>query len=255
MGLAFVNIENELSFQMKTSIPAGGFGPEISFKNKPLDFQYPSTEAVSSFLAVKLDANQNPIENITLSNLLITSDSVSHICDGLTDYATDLDCGDYYFLVNSKYQSETFRVFPDLIDSVSNQFPISVSGLGFVNINYETPYRKKAGAPDLNYARQYGENSTMLPFIYRATDSVTSIDLVEVDGLGVEVSTTSLSTALITSDGNYHTSTEGSFSFSCGTYFFRVNNKYESDTFTIVELDNVIQGIGYDIIESTLIVY
>lgn len=253
MGIAFINIENELSFQSKTGIPDKNYAPEIAFKNKPLDFQYDSTEVVSSFLAIKLDSNGQASDSINLSTSLINFTGSQHICDGLTNFSSDLEGGNYYFLVNSKYKSDNFNVVTALIEGVSNQNPIAVSGLGFVNLEYENPFRLKDGAPDLGYAKEYSENSNILSFIYEATDSVAKIDLIELDAIGQEKEPVSLSTSLISSDGSYHTSTQGSHSFSGGRFFFRVNDKYESDVFYISELENI--GVGFDTIGTTLIVY
>ena len=236
--LNFVNIENEITFQSRISIPDVNFGLQIALKNAPLDFEYPATESVSTFVAVNIDSLGNEVETISLSTSLIVADGVTHSCDGSTDYSEDLDCGSYYFLVNGKYHSETFTIIPAIVQGSLGNTPISVSGLEFYDSTYQVPYRDRKGHPDLTFGIQYSENSNLLPFKYVSSEAITSFDLIELDVLGNEVSTTSLSTSLISSDGSYHYSTGNAYNFSCGIYFLRVNDKYESEIFASIELEN-----------------
>ena len=129
--LGFVNIENENPIQSKLGAPYLTFGMQYALKSTPLDFQYESTEAVSTFSAIKVNNLGNYLETVSLNTALITSTGTYHVCDGRSNYASDLDCGIYYFLVNSKYQSEYFTVFDELAQASLGSTPISVSGLSF----------------------------------------------------------------------------------------------------------------------------
>ena len=133
---------------------------------------------------------------------------------------------------------------------------IAISGLAFHDINYTASWRNREGAPDVCFGIQYAENNNPLPFRYLADDSVSEFKLVKIDNRYNVLEEFTLNTSLITSDGTYHTCT-GIDAFSSyifeGLYYFEVNGRYESDIFAMVELDNT--GIGFDIIESTLIVY
>jgi hypothetical protein len=235
----FVNTQEELSFQAKFGIPDKCYGLEIAKKNAPLDFQYDSTESVSSFIAVKVDNLGDPIDSINISTSLINFTGTQHICDGLTDYSSDLEAGLYYFLVNSKYQSEYFVVSIDLVQAALGNTPITVSGLEFYDTQNDINWRDKIGSPVDSYGIQFGENSKPLPFRYFASDAVSTF--VAVNNTTLEE--TSLTTSLITSDGTYHTCdglNDYSSDLSAGTYYFLVNDRYRSDIFCVVELQNVV---------------
>jgi hypothetical protein len=253
--LNFVNIENELSFQDRFSIPDSGFSTQIALKNKPLDFQYESSESVSSFEAVKLDAFGQYLESISLSTSLVVLSNGYHICDGLTDYSSDLECGNYYFIVNSKYKSETFRVITDIVQGSLGKNSIYVSGLHFFDNTIDIEFRNKPGKPYLYLGVEYSENSNILPFRYLSSESISTFQLIELNTLGQAINTTTLSTSLVNSDGTYHYNNDSEYNFRCGTYYFLINGKYESEIFEVTELENVPDGIGYDIIEITLEVY
>ena len=240
--LSFVNIEENLSYQDVFGIPDKDFGQQFATSTAPLDFQYPSTEAVSSFVAVLIDAFGVDFETITLSTSLINSTGSNHVCDGLTDYTTPLECGTYYFLVNGKYKSELFHVVPQLIETSSFDPEISVSGLRFVDSTLDFEWKAKFGAPVQSFGLQYSEDSRPLPFIYKATDSVSSFSAVLIDNLGNVISTTSLSTSLISSDGTYHKCdglTNYASTLDCGTYYFVVNDRYISDVFKAISFDDI----------------
>jgi len=256
--LEFVDITIEKPFQDRDGIPFFTFGLQKAFEYKPLDFSYLSSEAVSTFTANKLNSLGDIVETIDLSTSLIVGNGVSHTCTGLVDYASDLDSGIYYFLVNDRYQSDSFCVADELTEGVLNQDPIAISGLAFYNTDYTISWREKAGAPYICFGSQLAENSYPLPFRYKATDAVSTFKLIEINTYGVIINETSLSTSLITSDGAYHTCT-GLVEFSTayietGLYYFEVNGQYESELFQMMELENV-GGIGFDIIGDTLIVY
>jgi hypothetical protein len=235
----FVNTQNELSFQIKFGIPDKCYGLQVAKKNAPLDFQYDSTEVISSFIAVKVDNNENPIDSINLSTSLIDFTGTQHICDGLTDYSSDLDAGLYYFLVNSKHKSEYFVVSTDLVQAPLGNTPITVSGLEFYDTQNDINWLDKIGSPVATYAEQYGENSTPLPFRYFASDAVSTF--VAVNNTTLEE--TNLTVGLIASNGTYHTCdglSDYSSDLSAGTYYFLVNDRYRSDIFCVVELQNVV---------------
>lgn len=240
--LSFVNIENEISFQDRLNAPEVDFGLQIALKNRPLDFQYLSSEAVSSFSAIKISNIGIIEETISLSTSLITSNGTYHICDGNTDYSTDLDCGVYYFLVNGKYQSESFQVFDALVEGSEGLTPISISGLEFFDNTLEVPWRQRIGSPYLTFGIQYSRNTTILPFIYKSSEAISSFELVGIDVFGNETSVISISTSFLDSDGDYHYSLESSYTFECGYYYFRVNNKYESEIFGVINLENIVMA-------------
>jgi len=252
--IAFVDTEIELSFQDKTGIPDKHFGLEYSLKNKPLDFNYLSDEDVSSFLAIKVDSQGNATESINLSTSLITWDGTYHNCDGLTDYSSDLDEGLYYFLVNSRFKSEYYYVIPGLIESSGSYPTISLSGLGFTDNTIELSWNEKEGSPDVLFGLEYAENSTPLQFEYLSSEAISSFKAVNYY-TGEE---TTLTTSLVIGNGTIH-SCSGETNYSSdlgeGVYYFVVNDRYESELFQTFEVDNVQQGIGHDIIGSTLIVY
>ena len=43
-----------------------------------------------------------------------------HACTGLANFATELDCGHYYYLVNGHYQSDVFAVIDIENDVATN---------------------------------------------------------------------------------------------------------------------------------------
>ena len=255
--IEFVNIENELSFQDRNGIPANDYGLIYARDSKPLPFQYRSSESVSSYVAKRVNHVGTVVEINTLSTDLINSDGTYHICDGLSDYASNLDCGLYYFLVNSKYQSEYFRVESNLTDGTDNQDNISVSGLEFFNNNYTIPWRKRIGKPDIFYGIQYAENSTPLYFDYLSSETVTSFKAVRVNNLGNDIEETDLNTSLISVTDHHICDAQTNYlaNLDCGVYYYKINNKYESELFEVFDIDESMEGIGYDIIEDTLVVY
>ena len=111
-GLKFHNINNDIPDLDKAGTPMISFGEQYALNTTPLDFKYLANEAISTFEAIKVDNLGNIVETINLSTSLITYDSVNgvHNCDGLTDYATNLDTCKYYFLINSKFRSDIFQV-------------------------------------------------------------------------------------------------------------------------------------------------
>jgi hypothetical protein len=133
---------------------------------------------------------------------------------------------------------------------------IGLKGLRFVDITEENPYWQKQGVPDLNFGVQLASRDYPLAFQYKATDSVSSFTLMQIDGQYNTVNETSLSTSLITSNGVYHICTgtvEYGIILNKHVYYFKVNDRYFSDIFAAFDPYN--RGIGYDIIEQTLVVY
>lgn len=242
--LNFVDITVETAFQDREFISDVFFGLQIANPEFPLDFQYQASEAVTSFSAIRKDITGTIIETISLSTSLITYDSVNniHICNGLLDYVTHLECGYYHFLVNSKFQSEDFNVNIELEEvSINTNSIISISGLEFYDSNYDIPDYLKEGAPEITFASEFGTNLEPLPFQYRAFEVVSSFDLVKMSRDGTIISTTSLSTALITYDSvNGIHMCDGLTAYTdvvlCGLYYFSVNNRYVSKVFEIFEL-------------------
>lgn len=118
--LRFVDTLEELSYIEKEGIPEKLAGIQYSGAVKPIDFQYYSSEAVSSFQAVKIDSKGNEIETIDLNTSLVTLSSNRHICTGQVELGVLLDECIYFYRVNEHYDSEiflvTFDVVPDAFD-------------------------------------------------------------------------------------------------------------------------------------------
>ena len=254
--LNFVDITMEVPYQDRYGIPVICFGLQNAMENKPLDFSYLATDTVSDFVAKKVNNLGDVTETINLSTSLIISDGTYHRCDGLTDYATDLEEGVYYFIVNNRYKSDYFNVVVELIEETPEQPLIAISGLAFHDRNFSISWRDREGVPDICYGIQYAENDNPLPFRYLASDSISEFKLIKIDTRYNVLDELILNNSLIASDGTYHTC-NGANAFSSyifeGLYYFEVNGRYQSDIISIIELDNT--GIGFDIIEHTLIVY
>ncbi len=109
-GLAFYDSENAIAWRNATGAPDWLFGIEIARDDVPLLFSYEAIDSVSSFDIIKIDRFGNDDETISLSTSLITSNSSTHYCSGIVEYITALDCGVYYFSVNDRYKSDTFKV-------------------------------------------------------------------------------------------------------------------------------------------------
>lgn len=269
--LNFVNIEQEVPFSEKSGMPDINYGMQYSLDYAPLDFNYYSDETITSFSAIRINNVGTIIDTTALSTSLITFDSINnrHMCDGLTNFATSLDGGTYYYLVNSKYQSEIFQIISsDVTEATFNTDSIiSINGLEFFDINYDIPEQEKIGAPFTLYGSEFSTNLYPLPFEYKAKEAVTSFSMISVDTLGNELSTTALSTSLITYDtANSKHVCDGLTMYSdvvkASTYYFIVNNRYRSKQFEIFELlcpviknavfSNVIEGatvtMEYDIL-------
>ena len=241
--LGFVNIESELSFQSKYGIPTDTFALEYSLKDTPLDFQYTAAEAVSAFIVVKVDNVGNIIETVVISTSLITYSDGQHICTGLVNYASPLDCGLYYFLVNSKYQSDYFQVLQTMEESIDTNLEISVSGLGFQDSDFGIVDFEKIGTPFIKFGIQYAKNITPLDFSYLADEAISSFVAIRIDNNYNTIETITIETSLITYANGKHTCT-GLVDFvtplECGNYYFLINGHYQSDIFGIVNLENVI---------------
>ena len=106
----FSDTDNNIAFQDRLAYPEIGFAVEYSPDNYPLDFQYISSEAVSSFVAKRIDNMGRVTDTITLTTSLVTLTDGYHICTGLEEFADPLSFGFYYFLVNGHYQSDNFKV-------------------------------------------------------------------------------------------------------------------------------------------------
>jgi len=239
--LGFADIRKELSFQDREGIPSKVFAKEYALKNRPLDFIYPSTEAVTSFVVVSVDLFGRDIEIFTLSNSLINWDGVNFICNGQTDYSTNLDSGTYYFLINGNLKSDHFCVLPDLVESIAVNIPIAASGLTFFDNTIDIPWSEKSGKPWPLFGIELAENSTPLQFSYLSSDAISSFKAIKVDNNLRVLSETILLTSLVSSDGSYHECTglvDYGLTLECGVYYFKINGRYESELFGVVELDN-----------------
>ncbi len=130
--------------------------------------------------------------------------------------------------------------------------------LQFVDITIDKPYQDRFGLSEIGYGLQFSRSNYPLDFQYKSDEStITTFSAISVDNIGNDVETIALSTSLITANGVYHIcdgQTELAARLSCGIYYFLVNDRYKSDYFRMIELEN-LRGVGYDIIGSTLIVY
>lgn len=235
--LNFVDTTQEISFQDRNYTPDIGYGLEVSLKNAPIDFSYKSTETVDTFIAVKVDNQGNAIESINIETSLIDATGVYHNCDGLTDFATNLECGIYYFVVNNRYKSEHFQVFTELTEGSLLNKSISVSGIQFYDSLIDIDFQDRFAAPDYLYGIQSSKEDYPLDFVYLATGLVISFKIVNYH-TGVE---TDLSTALISADGTYHECdglTQYAETLPCGVYQYVVNDRYKSDLFTVFTSEN-----------------
>jgi len=251
--LNFVNILEETPFQDKVNISDEMFGLQMGLPKTPIDFQYIASEAITSFDAIRKDITGDAIETISLSTSLIAYDIANnlHICNGQSNYATELDCGIYYYLVNEKYQSESFNIIDIEEAFIDTNSIIAISGLEFFDTNFDIPEYEKQGSPLIKFASEYGTNLEPLPFQYLADDQVTSFDLIKIDPVSKQIlSTTSLSTSLVAYNPITGTHICNGLSYyadivRCGTYYFEVNERYRSKAFEIYELlcpiiDNIL---------------
>lgn len=124
--LRFVDITEDLSYLERSGIPWNIFGIQFSPNDKPLDFQYISSEAIASFTANKINLQGNIIETIILNTSLVTLSSGMHICTGQINFAANLEGGLYYFSINDRYNSElfqvTYEVLPNYLELESGGF-------------------------------------------------------------------------------------------------------------------------------------
>jgi len=233
--LSFVNIENELSYQDKFVRLEPEFGIQIANNVYPLDFQYESDETVSTFTLV----NKKTLAETSLNTALIASDDTYHKCSGLVAYTTALECGVYYFLVNSKYQSEDFEVyvFADILPGQNSI--VSIEGTYFFDNTKDEPEWNKRGAVYARFASEYSTNIQPNKFRYLSTETVTSFELLKINENYEILETTSLDTSLINVADGYHTCS-GLIAYSAdilpGLYYYRVNNRYYSSVFEVFSL-------------------
>lgn len=123
--LRVIDTDKELSYINKVGIPDLLAGIQYSGAIKPLDFQYYSTEAITSFQAIKIDSRFKEIETLNLDTSLVTLSSNRHICTGQTELGVLLDECIYFFRINGHYDSEPFLVTNDI---VPNAFDLSDGG-------------------------------------------------------------------------------------------------------------------------------
>ena len=236
--MEFVDLRENIAFQDREGASFENFGIEISMSNYPITFSYSSDEAITSFHAINVNTN----EIIDLSIDLIELDSLNelHICNGLTPFAENLECGYYYFLVNNYYQSDTFQVQTEFTDFPDTNLGINISGLEFVDIYLELPFDERLGASFMSFGMQFASYSTPLQFNYLSNEEITSFKAVLVDNLGKIVEEITLSTDLIYADGESHLCSginDYSESLNCGVYYFMVNDHYKSAYFKVVNLE------------------
>lgn len=128
--------------------------------------------------------------------------------------------------------------------------------LGFVDTTIEETFQDRHGVPDLNYGWQVASDIKPLTFQYESSEAISSFVAKRVDNLGDVINTVTLNTNLIQLvDGNHYCDGNTSYDtfFDCGLYYFVVNDRYQSDYFLNIETIN--KGVGFDIVEDTLIVY
>lgn len=109
-GLRFYDNTENIPYIERSGAADINFAQEYSGIDYPLPFQYLASDVISSFKAIKIDNNNNSLEEIDLDTSLITSDGTYHICSGVVEYSEFLNLGMYYFIVNDRYQSDNFKV-------------------------------------------------------------------------------------------------------------------------------------------------
>jgi hypothetical protein len=132
---------------------------------------------------------------------------------------------------------------------------IAISGLEFFDTQENISFKKRDGSPDFLFGINIAGHHAPLPFNYISSDSVSSFKIIQVDNLNEYYQEFDLNPSLITSDGSNHICdglTDYNIALNPGVYYFMVNDRYESARFKII-LEK--QGVDYDIIECTLIVY
>ena len=120
-GLNFHDVNYDIPEQNKEGAPDILFAGEFSTNVHTLKFQYKSDEAITSFEVIKLNTLGQIIETITLSNSLISSDGIYHLCEGGQEYDEILRSGVYYFMVNGHYKSKNFQIFELLCPFIENE--------------------------------------------------------------------------------------------------------------------------------------
>jgi len=120
---------------------------------------------------------------------------------------------------------------------------ISVSGLEFFDNFATVPWRDRIGSPDISFGTQYAENSTPLQFDFLSTESLRTFKARKIDNLGNTIYEYDLSTSLITATGTHYIcsgTVDYTVALQCGLYYFIVNDRYESELFEVIELDNIV---------------
>ncbi len=237
--LNFVDIQADLRFRDRTGAPAITFALQGSKSTAPLDFQIETNEAASAFVAIRIDSLGNQISSTDIELSLLTYDSPYLLSDGQTDFITDLDCGLYYYLINGRWESEIFAVVETLTDGTDTTSDIQVDGLTFYDTEKDIDYQQRQGAPDILFAKEHGTNTKPLKFRYKATDSVTSFIVYQIDLLENVLNEIILDTSLITSDSSYHDCSgleKYSTYLNLGLFYFVVNDRYKSKKFEVAEL-------------------
>jgi len=237
--LNFIDITKELPYQSKDGIPYVQFGRQYATDDYPLDFQYLSDESIISFEAIKQDYLGNNIGTINLSTSLIELEYGNHVCTGLIAYATPLDTGLYYFIVNSKYKSEDFNVITITESSFDADSVISICGLNFIDNTKELPAWDKVGASYPLFGVEYASTKYPLNFQYKSSEVISSFKAVKVTPDCEIMAEVDLNTSLITSLNGIHTCT-GTDNYTSdldnSMYYFIVNDKYISNLFINSEL-------------------
>ena len=114
--------------------------------------------------------------------------------------------------------------------------------LNFVNIENELSYQDKEVRLAASFGIQIANNIYPIDFQYQSDESISSFTLIDKTTL----EETSLSTALITADGEYHKCdglTAYAESLACGIYYFLVNGKYQSEDFEVYVFTDVLPGL------------
>jgi len=122
--IEFIDSIEETPFKDREGVPEISFGRQYGINTRPLDFQYESTEAITSFSAIEIDRTGKTVNTTVLNTSLIASSGGYHICTGLVPYGLYLPCGTYYFLVNNRYESDVFRILAQtcivIVDNITN---------------------------------------------------------------------------------------------------------------------------------------
>lgn len=114
--------------------------------------------------------------------------------------------------------------------------------INFVNIEQEETFQEKYGIPAVCFGLEYSSNLAPIDFRYIAEEAVSTFKAYKVDSIGNILAEIDIETSLIDTEwvsGIFYHFCDGLTDFITelpeGTYYFLVNDKYQSEYFNAVE--------------------